>query len=292
MLGQGQSDGEGRYRLDAPRTASIRVFEVHVLAAAPGYGLGWAELNPDAERPAADIRLQPEQTLHARLVDVTGAPVPGIEVRVQGVSRPGARGQADGVGLGPNPPEGVRTWPRPVKADGQGRIALRGIGRGCQASLKVDDLRYAPQDLHLPTGLLGAFKETTVALEPARLIEGRVLAADTGRPIPNAIVSASGLVMNSYKRGYFTAKFRADDRGRFTMNPTPMDSYTLGAFPTGGEPYLIQQDEFKWTKGAIKATHDIKLRRGVLIRGKVTEGGTGRPAARLEHPVHARPGRR
>jgi len=30
-------------------------------------------------------------------------------------------------------------------------------------------------------------------------------------------------------------------------------------------------------KGTVKATHDIKLRRGVLIRGKVTEEGTGRP---------------
>jgi protocatechuate 3,4-dioxygenase beta subunit len=81
-LGQGQSDGDGRFRLDAPRTASIRVFEVHALATAPGYGLGWAELNPDAEQPAAEIRLQPEQVVRARLVDVTGAPVRGVEVRV------------------------------------------------------------------------------------------------------------------------------------------------------------------------------------------------------------------
>ncbi len=61
------------------------------------------------------------------------------------------------------------------------------------------------------------------------------------------------------------------------MNPIAGESYTLGAFPTGGEPYLIQQDELKWNKGAVKATHDIKLRRGVLIRGKVTERETGRP---------------
>ena len=40
---------------------------------------------------------------------------------------------------------------------------------------------------------------------------------------------------------------------------------------------MIQQDEFEWTKGAVKATHDIKVRRGVLFRGKVTEEKTGRP---------------
>jgi hypothetical protein len=60
------------------------------------------------------------------------------------------------------------------------------------------------------------------------------------------------------------------------MNPIAGESYILGAFPTGGEPYLIQQDELKWVKGAVKADHDIKLPRGVLLRGKVTEEGTGR----------------
>src|SRR5262249_40329095 len=68
LLGQGQSDRDGRYRLDAPRTASTRVFEVYVMAAAPGYGLGWADLNPDAEQPAAEIRLFPEQPIRVRLV--------------------------------------------------------------------------------------------------------------------------------------------------------------------------------------------------------------------------------
>ena len=141
----------------------------------------------------------------------------------------------------------------------------------------VRDLRYARQDLYVDPAKASAAKETTLALEPARIIEGRVLAADTGQPIPNAVVSATARVMNEHANGFFTAKFRADAEGRFIMNPIAGESYTLGAFPTGGEPYLIQQDEFKWTKGAVKATHDIKVRRGVLIRGKVTEAGTGRP---------------
>ena len=62
MLGQGESDADGRFRLDAPRTASIRFFEVYALAAAPGFGLGWVELNPDAEQPAAEIRLGPSRS--------------------------------------------------------------------------------------------------------------------------------------------------------------------------------------------------------------------------------------
>jgi hypothetical protein len=84
-------------------------------------------------------------------------------------------------------------------------------------------------------------------------------------------------VRNEHANGFFSSKFRADDQGRFVMNPIAGDSYTLHAFPTGDEPYLIGQDEMKWTKGALKATHDIRMPRGVLIRGKVIEQGTGRP---------------
>ena len=225
-MSQGQSDADGRYRLDAPRTASTRVFEVIALAAVPGYGLGWAELNPDAEQPAADLKLQPEQPVRVRLVDVSGAPARGVEIRVLGVGWTNDKGNYKGVTLWASPPKGLRTWPRPVATDDNGRLTLHGIGRGAGLNLGVRDLRFAQQDLQIAPDSGAAGKETTLALEPARIIEGRVLAADTGQPIPNAVVSASALVMNEHARGYFTAKFRADTEGRFTMNPIASESYT------------------------------------------------------------------
>ncbi len=283
LLGQTNSDADGRFRIDATRTGSNRVFEVHLLAAASGFGLGWADLNPDAKEPTAEIRLQPEQLLRARLVDVTGAPARGVEVRVKSLSRPGnnrsSGERADGVWIYTRPPEGNRTWPRPLKSDDQGRIVIHGGVRGTSVSLGVDDLRFARQGLTLDTGLMAAFREKTLALQPSRIIEGRVIAADTGKPVPNAIVSASTFVENATARGYFTAKFHADEKGHFKMNPIAGASYTLGAFPTSGEPYLVPQEEFAIPRGAIKATHDIKMPRGVLIAGKVVEEGTGRPLA-------------
>ncbi len=285
LLGQTNSDADGRFRIDAARTGSNRVFEVHLLAAAPGFGLGWADLNPDAKEPTADIRLQPEQLLRARLVDVTGAPAKGVEIRVKSLYRPatstdeGLDGPFSGLWAHTRPPEENRTWPHPFKSDDQGRIAIHGIGRGTSVNLGVDDLRFAQQDLSLESGLMAAFREKTLALQPSRIIEGRVIAADTGKPVPNAVVSASTFVESNTMRGYFTAKFHADEKGHFTMNPIAGASYTLGAFPTGGEPYLVPQEEFTIPRGAVKATHDIKMPRGVLIAGTVVEEGTGRPLA-------------
>ena len=61
------------------------------------------------------------------------------------------------------------------------------------------------------------------------------------------------------------------------MNLPASENYTLEALPTGGEPYLPRPVVVQWIKGAVKASRDIKVRRGVAIRGKVTEQGTGRP---------------
>jgi RNA polymerase sigma factor (sigma-70 family) len=279
LLAQGRTDTDGRYRLDAPRTASTRVFQVYALAAAPGYGLGWADLNPDADQPDAEIKLQPEQVARARLVEVSGAPARGVEVRVSGVRRPNVRneGRADGVSVGVNPPEGLRTWPKAVTTDNQGRIAVTGVGRGVNVGLAVRDLRYARQGPSIDAAGAAADKEFTVVLKPAQLIEGRVLADDTGQPIPNAIVSARHLVRTERALGMSTSRFRADAQGHFVMNLPASENYTLEAFPTGGEPYLPRPIEVQWTKGAVKASHDVKVRRGVAIRGKVTEQGTGRP---------------
>jgi RNA polymerase sigma factor (sigma-70 family) len=74
LLGQGTADGGGRFRLEALRTTSTRFFEVIALAAAPGFGLGWAELNADAEQPGPEIRLNPEQVVRVKLIDITGRP--------------------------------------------------------------------------------------------------------------------------------------------------------------------------------------------------------------------------
>ena len=185
------------------------------LAAAPGYGLGWAELNPDAEQPAAEIRLRPEQVVRVRLVDVTGAPAKGVEVRVQGVGRAERQGPVRRRSRsGTSPPEGIRAWPRPVKTDDQGRFAFPGIGRGLSVSLGVRDLRYARQDLYV---------DPDQARRPPRRSPSRSSRPGSSRaaswpptpasPSPMPSSRPRRRSMNEHASGYFTAKFRADDQG-------------------------------------------------------------------------------
>jgi protocatechuate 3,4-dioxygenase beta subunit len=276
LLGQGRSDDDGRYRLDAIRTASTRVYQVSAVAAAPGYGLGWAVLNPDAQEPAAEIRLLPERTYRIQLSDVTGAPAKGVEVQVLRIGRRTADGLFDGVDSSGHPPDGMRTWPQPVTTDDQGRITLSGLGRGRGLTITLDvlDPRYAQQQLQVDSAL-PADKEIALALEPAKIIEGRVLAADNGQPIPNAAISIGA--GGGRFGGLSITRFRADPQGRFTANPTPGEYFRVEAYAPEGQPYLVPQVEFRWTKGAVKKDVEIRLPRGVLIRGQVVEAGSNHP---------------
>ena len=167
-------------------------------------------------------------------------------------------------------------WPRPAFSDAEGRFTVRGIGRGLHVVLGIDDPRFARAEVPVDTDAGARSKSMTVALEPARIITGRVTDADSDRPIPHA-----RLVVLSHKGGAgHINQFEADDQGRFRMNPLSADRYSISVASTSGQPYLGgSMGIFDWPRGAVEHRVDLTLHRGALIRGKVVEEGTGRPVA-------------
>jgi len=78
---QGRCDGSGRFRIALPRTSSARHDGLVVTALAPGYGVGWTELDPDADPPTGDVALRPEQVIRGQLFDVPGQSARGVAIR-------------------------------------------------------------------------------------------------------------------------------------------------------------------------------------------------------------------
>ena len=74
-------------------------------------------------------------------------------------------------------------------------------------------------------------------------------------------------------------EFEADAEGRFRANPLSADRYEVSAAAPEGQPYLTVSKLFNWPKGAVEYPIDLALPRGVVIRGKVTEEGSGKPVA-------------
>jgi hypothetical protein len=285
VLGQGATDDDGRFRIEAARASSSRFYDVYALAGAsgPGTAFGCVKLHPDADQPAAEIHLQPEQVIRGKVVDLNGQPAAGVQVQLASVYNKSPQlvgGRLDNLRsvvfyAWPAAPVGLRAWPKPVASDAQGRFTFTGLGRGLDVSLAVRDTRFAQQMIGLQTDEQGGTKDVSAALHPSTIIEGRVLAADTGQPIPDTVFSVS--CHFAFIRGGRTMKFRADGQGRFKINPYAGDVFRVSIFPPGGQPYLAKEAEVAWTKGAVKQEVDFQLPRGQVIRGQVTEEGTGRP---------------
>jgi hypothetical protein len=287
VIGHADADGSGQFRLDAPRASSSRNDEFMAVALAPGYGVGWAELDPDANQPDAEIRLQPEQVIQGRLFDLQGRPAQGVTVSVFRIVRILLRDSGRNSDPQRRHFEGpfywwaqlndLPAWPKPATTDADGRFSVHGVGRGLQATLSIIDSRFARQMFDVETENSADAKPVTMALRPAQIITGRVTYADTGKPVPHArlIVNARG----GGQRGTLVTDFQTDTDGRFRVNPSPGDQFTVATAPPAGQPYLGASKSFAWPKGAVEHSLDLSLPRGMLIRGKVTEEGSHHPVA-------------
>ncbi len=293
-IGDARADSSGRFRLDAPRTSSSHYEAFGAVALAPGYGAGWVELDPDDEQPTADITLRPEQVIHGRLFDLQGKPVPNVTLSVSSIHRvppkspAGVRSRFDGVAYSWPKVIDFPAWPRPMTTDPEGRFTLRGLGRGLAALLTVHDPRFALQRIEVEADQTSESKSITAALVPAQILNLRVTYADTGKPAPHAPL----LVTASRGRVAIPVDFESDAEGRLRANPPPADrSYNVTAYPPEGQPYLMTTKRLEWPKGALEQSLDIALPRGVSIRGRVTEEGSGKPVPGATVDFASRAGR-
>ena len=176
-IGHANADGSGRFRLDAPRTSSSRNDAFVAIALAPGFGVGWVKIDPDADQPAADITLQPEQVIQGRLFDVQGRPAQGVTVSVSSIQREaGPRLQKSDLCWSLRRPvydwtrvNDVPAWPKPATTDADGRFTIHGVGRRLRAGLSIIDPRFALDNIDVETDDAPGAKIVTAALEPAKI---------------------------------------------------------------------------------------------------------------------------
>jgi protocatechuate 3,4-dioxygenase beta subunit len=282
MIGRVVADGSGRYRLEAPRTSSSRYERLGAVAIAPGYGAGWADLDPDVGQPSAEIPLRPERVIQGRLIDLQGQPARGVEVTVQSMgpivreNRLPSRAYQERLHFWSIKVKDLPAWPKPATTDSAGRFTLHGVGRDLQVVLTIIDPRYAHERIEVVTTDPADSKPLGWALEPPKTVIGRVTYADTGKPVPHALVQvwsrkgAQGLNIP-------LTEYETDAEGRFRANCRPGDRIGVDVYPPEGDLHLHDSKEFDWIKTSVEHSVDLALPRGVAVRGKVTEEGTGKP---------------
>jgi hypothetical protein len=278
-IGQATSDGTGRFEIDAPRTSSARTGLFGVLAGALGFGADWVELDPDDEQPSAEITLRPERVIEGQLLDLKGAPASDVQVLIRGMLlSPPVRTTSprrDFLVSAARIPE-MGPWPQPVKSDAQGRFTVRGVGRDVRALVNILDPRYATEQLVVDTTNGTDPQRVTVSLQPPRSVRGRVTYADTGLPAAHARIDFTILINHS----------ETDGEGRFEIHAAGRERTLFLISPPKDQPYLGLRRSVEWNPGEIVKTVDFALPRGALVRGKVTEEGSGKPVERAEVIFH------
>jgi beta-lactamase regulating signal transducer with metallopeptidase domain/protocatechuate 3,4-dioxygenase beta subunit len=316
-LGSVTTDALGRFEYSADRR-SLPVFKgtgskspaIRYIASKPGFGLAVGTYSEWIKKPAADLKLVPDETVRGRVVNLEGRPVAGARIDVRqllmdteylkqlqqmeakGISEPfGIRGSASAV-------TSPAMFPT-ATTDAEGRFEIRGLGRdrianlrivGPQISVAVVQVVTRPMQTvrvrlrnrgggpagKLPRVFYGSQFEFVA--EPGVPVEGRVTDEETGVPIAGVIVASDRLLVPTslWSDGLLSAV--SDAKGRFKLEGLPLnDENTLRVFPLD-LPYLSAGDlSLPRGKPPASISRDIKLRRGVWAVGHVLDAKTGKP---------------
>lgn len=277
VLGQVKADKDGNYQLRvAGLDPLMKVRTLRVVASAEGYGLAWKALNPDAEQAEAELRLTAVQPVRGHIVGIQGEPAAGVQIHVAKVTRPSEQGEREGDET-LRPPAGSSLC---VTTDDKGDFRFAGFGPNVTLELEVLDPRYErKEEWRVNTADKKQCENIRLVLAPGRYIEGRAVYQDTGKPVPHAHLRISNPIIET----------DADADGRFKVPLyTPRDGDDLNlysrdvliaAWPPPGEPYLGDAKGVDFPKGVVRREVVLRFAPAALVRGKITEAGSGRPVA-------------
>ncbi len=184
-----------------------------------------------------------------------------------------------------------------VTTGADGRFELRGIGRERMVHLRIEGPAIATQIVNVMTRLRekiqlplsrghsrgeaityhGASFE--ILAEPTKPVVGTVRDRDTGKPLAGVTISPNKITnpwnISNYHDGLIQTTTDKDGRYRLVGLPKGDDNQLLAE--TDKLPYLPQSKRVENTPGLGPVTVDFELKRGIWVKGRVTEKTTGKP---------------
>jgi RNA polymerase sigma factor (sigma-70 family) len=176
-----------------------------------------------------------------------------------------------------------------------GRFKLTGIGRDRIADLYISgpgiattlvhvfsrdepEIRAVERGMMKPEPFIVHAPKFQVALPPSKRVEGTVRDADSGAPIAGVAIQA-GLFDESNLSWVEGVLAWTDAQGHYRIDGlTRAEAYRLFLKPPKGQPYTNGTIKAPANSPALEpAAFDFTLKRGVVVRGRVTDKATGKP---------------
>jgi RNA polymerase sigma factor (sigma-70 family) len=273
-----------------------RTGEPRAAIQAPGPAKGQAAAQPTSASSGPGIE--------GRIVDLEGRPVAGARIKVPGLwSAPDndlGRWLERARDAGVNGPWEGLTWSGvnlTATTDAEGRFRLAGVGPEQLAEVLVSGPTIATARLYVagrheaevramnhqgrtPTPIVFHARRFDLAVAPGKPIEGVIRDKDTGRPIAGLTLRAAAFEEDSFvpAPGIETT---TDARGSYRLAGLPKaPAYRVFVEPGQGQPYPHATLRVAGDTPAFQpVTFDFALKRGILVRGKVTDKATGQPVS-------------
>lgn len=277
LLGETTSDARGFYRLQmrplSPETLSERLRDASVVVSAPGYGVRVENVDLNSPHKMPAIKLENERApVGGRLVDEKGKPVVGLRVHLRSIGGWSYSGSIESPGVE------TRAWPQAATTDAEGRFAFHNIGcdRPFPMTLEIFLHDSADNPRTREVVAIRESKDLDFCIFP--VVQGTVTCRESGLPIAAAnIVVVDGSTIRSSVQ-YFLSSLsytKTDSRGRFLLWHDHVEQTAITIEPPDGSLRLTAKQRLPTDSRPAILVTNIALPRGILLRGKVVEAGTG-----------------
>jgi protocatechuate 3,4-dioxygenase beta subunit len=311
------TDASGTFTLAMPRVILERsarnetgMMPPRLVASAPGFGPGVVELGDQlSETHDVTLRLARDDVpIEGRIVDLQGKPIAGVKVEISGLygNRRGDLNQwLNAIRTDPRAfvevEDSSESVPyRDMRTTGaDGRFRFEGLGRDRMVTFRISSptivladaiamtkdfppIRIFEKDLIGPEPIIIYGHRFDFVAAPCRPVVGVVRDRDTGQPLVG--VHVGGAAVLDREVGYGGSlepqnRSVTDRDGRYHLTGMPTAAkYRLLVSPGDGQPYPAAAFvESASGVGLAPATIDLRIKRGLLIRGRITDKVTGAP---------------
>jgi RNA polymerase sigma factor (sigma-70 family) len=288
------SAADGRFRFPIARSEIDNLEpdtpwnQLTVVAVALGYGPGWVEFSPSGAAGLTVRLVKDDVPINARILDLEGRPIAGVTVRATAIDD----AQSGNLDLDVLP-----ALQKEVTTDAQGRFRLTGMGRDrdVQVSLRGPTIAAKERTIYVRTriaepvheplnpqspdlGKISYYGATSdIVAAPTKPIIGTIRDKDTGKPLAGVTIQSECMAgSGTLLQDFLHTTSDAEGLYRLVGMPKGKGNKIVAVVPEG-QPYFRSEKGAADTLGLDPVRVDFALKRGVWIRGRVTDKVTGKP---------------
>jgi hypothetical protein len=261
------ADAHGVFRFTVHRNVSLPVPAMVLMASADRYAPAIGER---FRRGSLDLKLRLDEpkVVRVRFVDSSGKPVRGVEGDFANVFLKTGRRFFAPASLRKSP-----FWPHLSRSDSDGYSSVTIPASAETIVLSIHDDRFRKAFVSLPL----AGKSLQIVLQKPRFVIGKVVAADTGKPVAGAEAREELFGRQAWSRadaqGVFRIPFETPPRRRVPRN----ENNLILVKPPSDSDFLPSMARFTWPEDeSTNAEVAVPLIRGLMVEGRVVERSTGK----------------